>query len=72
MKKKKEELGFLKILSEKDEKWVQMEVEMDGSLTKILVAYAKDKMSGKELDALLINWSFNDVLKKQIEREKSK
>jgi len=64
MKRKKEELGSFKILSEKEEQWVRMDVEMDESLTKMLVIYAKEKMSEKELDALLINWSFNYILKK--------
>jgi hypothetical protein len=64
MKRKKEELGSFKILSEKEEQWVRMDVEIDESLTKMLVIYAKEKMSEKELDALLINWSFNYILKK--------
>lgn len=68
MDKKKEELGSLKILKETEEKVVRLDIEMDDVLVKSLIDYTLANSDAKELRDILINWAFNDILKKQLQR----
>ena len=59
--------GFkFEILKEVEEKVVKMDIELDNNLRDLLVLYATEKASKKELEEILISWSFTDILKKQI------
>jgi len=72
LEKKNEEVGILKILKETPEKWVKIDVEMSDSLVAALIGYARERMTDEDIKEYLINWSFIDILKKQIAREKRK
>jgi hypothetical protein len=61
-------LGSLKILKETEEKFVKLDVEMDDVLITSLVDYTIANSSAEELRNIFINWAFNDILKKQLQR----
>ena len=69
-KKKSKEVGQLKIIKERNKKYVELDVEMDGNLPNLLVKYAEKNMDEEEKRELLINWAFGDILERQIASER--
>lgn len=56
----------MKILSEKDETIVNMEVDFTEKEYNLMLNYAQDNMSTEELDRLMIEWSLIDIIKKDL------
>jgi len=69
-RKETKELGTLKIIKEKVEVFVRMDIEMDKELTDFLVDYAWENIPLKVEQELLVSWAFNDILKKQLKKMK--
>jgi hypothetical protein len=69
-RKETKELGTLKIIKEKEEVFVRMDIEMDKELTDFLVDYAWENIPLKVEQELLVSWAFNDILKKQLKKMK--
>ena len=69
-RKETKELGTLKIIKEKEEVFVRMDIEMDKELTDFLVDYAWENIPRKVEQELLVSWAFNDILKKQLKKMK--
>ena len=70
-KDKWEDLGIIKILSEKKEKFINLKVEMSDEIKEALLKYADQNIPGVEENSLLINWAFVDIIKKCINMEKT-
>lgn len=66
----KKKMYEFEIVGEAEEEVVKMDVEMSNDLVDFLVEYAHDNMTTKERDQVLLNWAFNEILKKQIKEEK--
>ena len=64
-KKAKKPIGF-KIVKETEEKYVKLDVEMDDGLREMLASYADQTMSATERSDMLLNWAFNDIIKKMV------
>lgn len=60
----------MKILSEKKEIFVKMEVEILNKEKKMLLTYAIDNMSTIEYKNLLIEWALIDILKRKLKCKK--
>jgi|GEM_PF-4492998 len=66
----KKELGILTFLNEVEEKHVKFEVQMDNKVIECLLKYADREMNKNERRDIFINWAFNDIIKKQLTKEK--
>lgn len=70
MKKNKEEkFGEIKILSEKEETFIKMDVEMDDYSYEILLDYAKKNIFSDE--EACISWAVCKILTDSIEQKES-
>ena len=63
--------SIMKILKETEEKWVRLDVNMDKKVEDLLEQYAYTHITAKELAQLVINWSFNDIIKNQLRKAKN-
>ena len=59
----------MKILSETDEKVVNMEVEFTDEETEILLNYAHEHMSEEKRVELMMEWALIEILKETIEQK---
>ena len=62
----------MKILSEKEVKFVNMELDMTDEEEKTLLQYADENMPENELKRLTVEWAFIDLLKKSLKEFKPK
>jgi hypothetical protein len=65
---KTEDIGTIKILSEKEEKFINLEVDMSDEVREALLEYADQYMTTKEDQDIRVNWAFVDIIKRHINK----
>ena len=60
--------GTIKILSEKEEMFINLEVEMSDEVREALLEYADQYMTTKEDQDIRVNWAFVDIIKRHINK----
>ncbi len=61
----------MKILSEKEEKYVKMEIEFAKGERETLLEYAMENMSSEAIDNFCIEWALIELMKKSIKGKES-